>query len=99
MPTLTIPQPEARPAVVFSQYWMDTLVIRSPAPGGEASAHVTLVPYSPVTGEIAMNSVNFTMDNLFKLAETDPVLATALGTVMTVVQTYAIAQGLVSAPA
>jgi len=39
------------------------------------------------------------MDNLFKLAETDPVLATALGTVMTVVQTYAIAQGLVSAPA
>jgi uncharacterized protein YcnI len=96
MPILNVPTPETKPAVTFDRFWLETLVVRSSV-GGDATAHVTLTPYSSTTGESSPNAVTMEVPNIMAGAEESPAMALALAAVLEAVKAEGIARGVIAA--
>jgi hypothetical protein len=97
LPELIASEPTSRPAVVYDRYWLQTLVMRAPAPGQTADAIVTLAAYSSADGSLSGETVNLTVSDLFAKAAGDQQLADAMVSLMQAVQKIAAADGLVVA--
>jgi hypothetical protein len=97
LPELIATEPTSRPAVVYDRYWVQTLVVRAPAPNQPADATVILAAYSSADGSLSGETVNLTVSDLFTRAAGDQKLAEAMVSLMQAVQQIAAADGLVVA--
>jgi len=97
LPELIATEPTSRPAVVYDRYWLQTLVVRAPAPNQPADATVILAAYSSADGSLSGETVNLAVSDLFTRAVGDQKLAEAMVSLMQAVQQIAAADGLVVA--
>ena len=97
LPELIATEPTSRPAVTYDRYWVQTLVVRAPAPNQPADATVILAAYASADGSLSGETVNLTVSDLFTRAAGDQKLAKAMVSLMQAVQQIAAADGLVVA--
>jgi hypothetical protein len=84
-----------RTTVTYDRYWLQTLVMRAPAPGQPADATVVLARYSSADGSLSGETVTLNVQDLFARAANDEQLAMAMWVILGAVRSVAAADGLV----
>ena len=96
LPELIAAEPTTRPAVTYDRYWLQTLVMRAPAPGQPADATVVLARYSSADGSLSGETVTLTVSDLFTRAAGDQQLAAAMAALLEAVKKIAADDGVVA---
>jgi hypothetical protein len=96
LPELIAAEPTTRPAVTYDRYWLQTLVMRAPAPGQPADANVVLARYSSADGSLSGETVTLTVADLFTRAAGDQQLAAAMAALLEAVKKIAADDGVVA---
>lgn len=96
---IPLTSPTSQPAATFSAAWFPSVQIVAPSPTAIAQAQVTLCPYDPMTGIMHLPSAKrFVINDLFGAASQDatygPAITAATAALLTALQSYASAKGL-----
>ena len=83
------------PSTIADTYWLTTMTINAPN-FNKSEVFATLTPFNSATGETFDNlKVDFYLDNILALAQSQPELANAMSVILTEIERQAKIQGLI----
>ena len=98
LPILLASQPLVVPAKTFDKIWVEAISISAPSPDQDATAIVRLRRFQTIDGvsECEQESQKIEVNGILSLAETDPELAAAVGSLMAYIAKVGAEKGLIA---